>query len=621
MAKGNFFTDNEDIQWHLENRCDFNEIYELVPDEVKENLGVTNVDEYKSTWYEVLNTVGEFAGTALENNAEKVAKEDLKLVDGEVIFPPSITENINTFKEIGGPPLSIRQEYGGLSAPLLIEFTCSEMITRGCPSTLLNTVWYGSIAQIIEKFGTEELKQEFVTKIAEGAYSGSMALTEPDTGSDLANSRSYGEEQPDGTWKVTGNKQFISNGCGEISLVLAKNAKGAKGLKSLNIYLVPRKIDGKNNFSIVKLEEKPGLHGSATCALEFKDSVGYLLGKNGEGFMYMLHLMNEARVAVAFQGLACMEACWRLAADYAEQRKSFGKSLYQHEMIAERLLDMEVEVKGLRSLNYQAAYYASVVDLGSKLLKDKELDDKTQKEVARKVAHYNKRLREWTPLIKWWAGERSVYIARDSLMVHGGYGFTTEYKPEYWVRESLIVAIYEGTSHIQALMAMKDTLKNVMRDPSGFAEIALGMKLKGLSETNHLKRKVYKMRQMLNSGIRSILFRLVKENARTQYNANKQSDILKMIKAVSKDILKFDNISPALLHAERICEMKAAVSIARCLVWDAEVDESRAWIAERFMNKYIPIMAKLQMEIDMDDPVITKRITDANPETPKDNVS
>ena len=608
QVKGNFLTDNPEITWFLTKRMNFEELFAWVPEGQKEALSVTTWQEYQDVWLEILNTVGEYAGSTLHSNADKVQKEDLILKDGKVEFPPAITENINTYKEIGGPPLTVNYKYGGLSAPLIVEFISSEMISRACPSTLLNVVWYGSIAQIIEKFGSEELKDTYIPKIAEGEYSGSMALTEPDVGSDLANVRSYGEEQPDGSWLVHGTKQFISNGCGEVSLVLAKNSKGAKGLKSLNLFLVPKTIDGKDNFSVIKLEEKPGLHGSATCALEFKDSKGFLLGKNGEGFVYMLHLMNEARVAVAFQGLGLMEAAYRLAKDFASQRKAFGVPIEQHEAICERLLDMEVEITGLRSISYQAASYASQVDLGERILKNKELDPEERKKIAGKVAHLNKRLRDLTPLIKWLSGERSYTLAREALQIHGGYGFTTEYKPEWLVRESLILSIYEGTSQIQALMCMKDTLKQVMRDPTGFAEIALGLRFKGLSETNQLKKKVYKMRQILNSSILSVLFRLVKENARHQYQSSKKGDILKLIKALSKDILKFDNISPAMQCAERVCEIKAIVSTARCLVWDAEVDPSREWIALRFMNKYLPTLHKLQEEIENADPVFTDRL-------------
>lgn len=608
QVKGNFLADNAEITWFLKERVDFKELFEWVPQEQKEALSVASWEEYRDTWLDILATIGEYAGTSLQSNASTVEKEDLKLQDGEVVFPKAIAENINLYKEIGGPPLTVNCKYGGLSAPILVELASSELISRACPSTHLNVIWYGSIAQIIEKFGSDELKEEYIPKIADGTYSGSMALTEPDVGSDLANVRTYGEEKDDGTWEITGAKQFISNGNGQVSLVLAKNAKGAKGLKSLNLFLVPRVIDGKANFTISKIEEKPGLHGSATCALEFDRSKGWLLGKNGEGFIYMLHLMNEARIAVAFQGLGLMEASFRLAKDFASQRKAFGVPIEQHEAIAERLLDMEVEIAGLRSISYQSGSYASQIELGERILKDKSLDPKEREKISKKVAHLNKRLRDWTPLVKWIAGERSFSLTREVLQIHGGYGFTTEYKPEWLLRESLILSIYEGTSQIQALMCLKDTLKQVMRDPTGFAEIALGVRLKGLSEKNTLKRKVHKMRQILNSSILAVLFRLVKENARHQYQANKQGDILKLIKSLSKDILNFDNISPALQSAERICEIKAIVATARCLVWDAEQEPSREWIAIRFMNKYLPTLQKLKDEIEVDDPVFKERL-------------
>ncbi len=608
QAKGNFLTDNEDIAWHFKHRIEFKKLFDWVSDEQKNNVSATTWEEYRDTWFNLLDSVGGFAGSTLDSNASKVAKEDLRLENGEVFFPPAISENIRQYKELGGPALSVGLQYGGLSGPPLIEFISSEIVSRACPSTLLNIVWYGSIAQIIEKFGSDEIKSKYIPPIAEGKWSGSMSLTEPDVGSDLANVRTYGEEQPDGTWRVTGNKQFISNGCGDISLVLAKNAKGASGLKSLNLFLVPRILDGKQNFRVAKIEEKPGLHGSATCALEFDGSVGYLLGKNGEGFMYMLHLMNEARVAVAFQGLGQMEAALREAQNFAAVRKAFGVPIAQHELIAEKLLNMEVEVRALRSVSYQAGYYQSMIELGNRYIKRDDLSKKEREDANKELANFNRKLRDLTPLIKWLSGERSFVQARDCLQIHGGYGFTTEYKPEWFVRESLILSLYEGTSQIQALMCMKDTLKQVMRDPAGFAEIALGVRLKGLSEQKPLKRKVYKMRQILNSSILSVLYRLVRQNARTQYNANKEGDIMKLIKSLSKKILSFDDISPALLHAERITELKAVTAQARCLVWDAEVDPSRSWIAERFMNRYLPVMEKLKLEIETDDPVIENRL-------------
>ena len=410
-AKGNFFEDNDDARWLLENRVDFDEIFALATDAEKQALSVDNAQDYKNTWIEMMRTVGEYAGDQLDGNAVRVSREDLVLKDGEVSFPPAISENIRTFVELGGSGLSVSVNYGGLGAPHLIELACAEMISRACPSTMLNTVWYGSIAAIIEKFGSDELKEKWIPAIAEGRVSGSMALTEPDVGSDLANVRTFGKPQPDGSWLVSGTKQFISNGCGEISLVLAKGGKGKKGLGGLCLFLVPRKINDQNNFTVLGLEDKPGLHGSATCSLEFKDSVGYLLGKEGEGFLYMLHLMNEARIAVGFQALGQMEAAFRLAREFAGQRKAFGKPIAQHELIAEKLLDMEVDNRGFRSLLFQAGTYHSLIEMLNRKLSSDQLQDDEREKAERRVAWLMKRLRNWTPLLKWWGGERSVVMA------------------------------------------------------------------------------------------------------------------------------------------------------------------------------------------------------------------
>ncbi len=605
-AKGNFYKDNPDIEFHLKRRTPMKEIYSWLPADIKEGLGIESGEEYSNMWLDILNTMGEYSGSTLASNAPEVEKQDLELKGNEVIFPPAISENIDTYKEIGGCALTTGYKYGGLNAPMMVELISDELISRACPSTMLNICWFGSIGNIIEKYGTEEQKQEWCTAIAEGRASGSMSLTEPDVGSDLANVRSYGNKQDDGSWELYGNKQFISNGCGEISLVLAKNGKTTKGLKSLCLFLVPRKIEGKHNFNIVKVEEKPGLHGSATCALEFDGSKAWLIGKEGEGFLYMLDLMNEARIAVGFQGLGLMEACIRLSKDFADQRIAFDKPISEHELIAEKILDMDVETKAFRSLLYQAAYYASLVTTGEAYLKTEKLSDKERAETEKKIANYNKRLREWTPAIKWWSGEKGWVHARTALQIHGGYGFTTEYKPEWWVRESLILSIYEGTSQIQGLMTIKDTMKDIIRRPREFIEIALGTRWKAMAESNPLKKKIHQMRQIVNSSLVTILFRIVKANANSEYDTKSSSDIMAMIKFLTGNMTKMDKLSPALLHAERICEMKAIIAQSRCALWDAEIDSSRQWIAERFINKYYPVVLQRQKEIELDDPILNE---------------
>ncbi len=605
--KQNFFTDNPDIAYHLSPKR-MSELFAWMSDAEKEALGVSTAEEYRKNWLDIGQVVGEFSGTTLENNNQKVAKEDLKLVNGEVVFPKTIQENVRVFKEMGGPGMSIRSEFGGMNAPFAVELSGFECIYRACPSTALNVCWYGSIATVIDQFGSQEMKEEWIPKIATGEVSGSMSLTEPDVGSDLAGMRTYAEEQGDGTWHIYGNKQFISNGCGEISLVLAMNQKGAKGLKAINLYLVPRKMNGKNNYEVAKIEEKPGLHGSATCALKFEKSVGYLIGENGKGFHYMLHLMNEARLGVAFQSLGVMEACYRLARDYAHQREAWGKPIAKHEMIAERLYDMEVELKAFRSLCYRAAHYCSLIALGDRRIEEGNLPEAKRDEINSKLEYYKRKLREWSPLVKWWGGERSYVYARQAIQIHGGYGFTTEYKAEWWLRESLILSIYEGTSEIQSLMVIKDTVKDIMSNPKDFVEITVGSRVMALAEKDWLMRRYFKMRQTFNLALVSIFFKLVKTKVKSKFSADKPADLMKLLKLIGPELVKFDNLSPALLHAGRIAEMKSILAIAHSVIKDAERDESFRYAAERFVNKNGPLMAQIKAQIDMDDEYFQEQI-------------
>ena len=609
VGKPNFFQDNEDIVFQFTKRLHMEEIFDWTSKEEKEALSVNTPEEFSKTWQDIMSTIGEFAGSTLMANQDKVSKAHLSLgTDGEVVFPPELLENMQTFIEIGGPALGIDPQFGGIGGFAALVMFCQEIISRACPSTMLNTCWYGAIAAIIEEFGTEELRHQYVSKIASGEYSGSMSLTEPDAGSDLASIRSYAEKQDDGSWKVYGSKQFISNGNGMVSLVLAKNKKGSKSLNDINLYLVPRILDGKPNFRIAKLEEKPGLHGSATAALDFDGSIGFLLGEDGKGFSYMLKLMNEARVAVGFQSLGLMEASYRLAAEFASQRRAFGKTIDKHELIAEKLLNLDVDIRALRSLATQASRYLSLVEVGERRLKDPTIDVSQKAKIKPRVKYVKNRAREWTPLIKYWAGERSFQHARDGLQIHGGYGYSTEYKPEWLVRESLILSIYEGTSQIQALMCMKDTLKEIIQRPNEFVEITLGTHWKAVSEKDPLRKKIYRMMRHVNASLVSVMKQLVKENVRHQYNANKSSDIFKLLKVLSRNLVKFDDLSPALLHAERVTEMKAIVAMARCLMWDAKEDPSRRWIAEHFIHRYYPVVLKNRKEIGTENRVLKGRI-------------
>ena len=625
--KANFITDTPDIRYHLTRRIDFNELFAGLTDEDREISGCTTADEYRDLILTSLESLGELCGTELAPNAAKVEKEPIYLKDGDVVLPPTIVENVQKLLQLGAASLGAQPKYGGMGLPFLVEACANEVIMRACPSTGLNIVWFGGISAIVEKFGSEEIKDFVVPRIVSGEWSGSMGLTEADAGSDLGSLRTYGEKQPDGTWKLYGSKRFISNGCSQVCLVLAMNGKGVKGLNNLNMFLCLRKppfrLDGQEdskvefNYTVNKIEEKLGLHGSATCEINFDGSVAYLLGENGKGFQHMLHLMNDARIAVGFQALGNMEAIYRLSADYCSQRKAWGVPIAHHEMVAEKLLDMEVDTRALRSLCYQAAYNQSVLYQCEKLLVDKTLTEERKHELERKAGLARKRVRKWTPLIKWYGAERAIKMSQDCLALHGGYGYTREYKAEWWLRETPILAIYEGTSHIQALMCVKDTLKDVIRAPGKFVETALGLRVQALRPGDGLRKKLYRAKQLQSSAIMSLLLRLLKTNVRSTISEAKPTDLMRMVKLLSRDLIKFENVGPALLHAERICEIKSLVSLAQCLVWDAEDDPSRAIYAERFLNKSWPRLNQLKLEIEEEDSVLQGRLDAYRAEAPE----
>jgi alkylation response protein AidB-like acyl-CoA dehydrogenase len=612
QKKDNFFTDNQDLDFHFENKIEWDVLFDMTLPEDREALGVASKDEYKKSFKDLLTQLGEVVGTTIAANQHKVATQDLTLKNGEVHFPQAISENIQVLKDMGIAGMGIASRFGGLPGPIAAELPAVEMLYRACPSTYINITWYAPVARVIDEFGSEEQKLAIIPRIASGEWSGNMALTEPDAGSDLAAIRTYGEKQADGSWRLYGSKRFISNGCGQVSLVLAKGEKGAKGLQNLNLYVCLRKNDdGSNNYEVTKIEEKVGLHGSPTCELKYDGSKAELIGEEGAGFQYMLHLMNEARVGVAIQGVGVMESVLRLAKEYTSQRQAWGRPIAQHELLAEKLLDLEVSTHAARSLCYQAANALAIYQTASrKLLDDASLTQEAKDRIKDIKKKYERRLRRWTPLVKYYAAEQAFYNARQCLQMHGGYGFTKEYQPEWWLRESLIIPVYEGTSQIQALMCIKDTMKDIIRRPTNFIESALGSQLAQISQRDPLRRKLANLKKEFNGTMVNIMFQLVKANMKASMGDVNPMNIRKMIQVITKDLVKFENLRPALLHAERVTEMKSAICIAESLIADAAIDSTRTWIAERWMNKAIPRFMMLRAEVEQQEPVLAHRLSE-----------
>lgn len=620
MAKENFFSDNEDILFNFA-KLDFTEIYKNLDPVHKEIVSAESPEDYKKTWYELLESAGSLLGKEIAKNALKIDASPLILKDDVVTSPKELEENIAKMLELGVAPLTVTPHYGGMGFDYFLALLAGEMVNKACPSTLMSVIWYGSIAEVLEKFASEELKSEYIPKLASGEYSGSMALTEADTGSDLAAIRTYCEKQPDGSYKVFGNKRFITNGASQVCLMLAKSEKGAVGLDKISMLLCPRILDGKPNYKVNKLEEKMAMHGSATCELYFDGSKAFLIGEENMGYRYMLHLMNSSRIGTAFQAVGSMDACLELAQDFAKERKTWGKPIAHHELIAEKLLDMETELQAFRSLSYRCGYFLCLATLKEKAIESPDLSAKERDKLRHELVQHARELRRLTPLVKYWAGERAPEFARQAMLIMGGSGFIKESKVEFWLRESQIYGIYEGTSQMQALMCLKDTFKHVMSRPRDFIDELVGSTYSRLSLVDPTQRKLSTIKHHVAQATLSILLRVTASNLKQSVSQSLESDVMSMIKALTKikakKLVNFKNFRPALIHAERLIQMKCYEALAEELVNNAQLDPARKMFADRFLHIATNKVVALRDLITNDDPVLYEVLAANDPQKPK----
>lgn len=602
----NFFTDNPDILFHVKNTLDIKYLYPFLNEEQKTTLGVKTEDDWLSCIIEMFDSIGKVSAD-ISKRSSLIDKEGSKLINGEVKLSKNLELNMDLLKNLGFFGSEISTIYGGMELPIFLSGASAEIIHRACPTTTISSSWYSTIARIIEKFGSNELKQKWIPKIASGEISGNMALTESEVGSDLGNLKTYAIKQKSGDFKLYGTKRFISNGQSMLSLVLAKTEKGLKGLKNLSLFLCPKIYNGKENIKLLKFEDKLGLNGSPTAELAYDGSIGFLLGKENHGFKHMLELMNGMRLGVSLQAVGSMEATFRLAKQYANTRKSWGKVIAKHEIIAEKLLDMEVELKASRSLCYKTLAQISQIDLLEKRLKNPQ-DSKEVKELTKKIALINRKVRKNTPLLKFWTAETAVKHAKAAFQIHGGYGYSKEFKAEFWLRESVVLPIYEGTTQMQALLCVKDLLKEVVSNPQSIISFTLQNKLILIKETDSTQKKYLKLKSICWNSLLRVLWATIKDNIKEKNISSYKYSPFAIANFVKKKNFKFDKLTSVLLNAERITEQQSLLAMTDSLIQDTKNEPSRKWILDRFLYKALPKAEYLNKLISYEDPIIRSRL-------------
>jgi len=448
--------------------------------------------------------------------------------------------------------------------------------------------FFPSIADMILRYATdEEDKARLIPMIIRGDISGAMCLTEPGAGSDVGSITTTATPQEDGTYLLNGSKIFITNGGGGIQLVLAKTPNAPKGTKGISLFLLEQNIPGKEglNYRVVKNEHKMGLNGSFTTEILYENSVGKLMSKENDGFLYMLHLMNSARMATAMQGLGGVENCLYHARKYAEERKQFGKPIAELPLMKRNLEDYETERDALRALLVDTVTY---MDIYQRLdLKEREVGElnKEEKEIYEESKIW---ARKRTPLLKYYATEMYTHLSTKAIQVLGGYGYMKEYPLERIHRDSFGPLLYEGTSQIQALMALKDLMKYAMSEPKKFfANIFFKHPGQDLLKGGHKWEKDFRHDHYI---FKKKMIRLLLKCL----NPPKSAKLMNPKKWITEE-----KVNILMEHAETLCQASTYMETLRVLAEHANKEETRSDLFYRYKQLVTPRLKAIYCDWDI----------------------
>ena len=465
MINGNYYEDNEDLQLHLNEITDWEEIVQAYENDFAdakaykekgdEKLAMApgTVQEAVDYYRTILESSGEIAGTVIAQASQAMDHEGLKYNDGKVTFPKPMVEAYESVKEAGLMPYATNRRFGGMGIPLTVQTLLMELTSRGDASFAI-AAGCVNLAETIEKFGTKEMIEKWVPAMSRGEVVGAMALTEPNYGSDLPNVQTRAEQDENGNWKINGTKRFITHACGfdkypSVILTLARTGKPESGARGLSFFLV----EGKDVY-VAKIEHKMGLHCSPTCEVVYEDTPAQLIGEPGQGLVkYAMEMMNTARLSIAGQSMGIAEAAYREAKKYANEREQFGKLIKEIPAVRKMLDKMEREVIGMRALLQEAArtidnYLWRKERLVHEGMSDRDVRKDETVKTWEKLANF------FTPLTKYYISEGCNTLAFDALQIHGGSGYTEEYDVARIYRDARITNIYEGTTQLQVVAAI-----------------------------------------------------------------------------------------------------------------------------------------------------------------------
>ena len=489
----NFFTDNADLQFRLE-QLDLSQVVELHEDGYRyQDLypgAPRNYRDAKDNYRLLLTALGEICATRVAPQAAAADAEGAHLEHGRVTYAAATCEALELLRQAGLMGTVLPWEYGGLNLPGTVYRLMIEVVARA-EAGLMAVFGLQEIASIIEAFGTDEMKARLLPRFARGEVTGAMVLTEPDAGSDLGSVRTRAdlaadlrpdEQGPaaagaDGTWRLNGVKRFITNGGAEILLVLARTEPDSKDARGLSLFLV----EADDTVHIRRLEPKLGLHSSPTCEMEFRDTPALLIGKRRMGLIrYAMAMMNGARLGVAAQALGIAEAAYGDARRYAEKRIQFGQSIGSIPAVYRMLLSMRGEIEASRALICETGRWVDLnqaLDAQARRSGSPDADARQQQKRADRLASV------LTPLVKYFATEMGNRVCYQAIQVHGGAGYMRAFNVERHFRDVRVTSIYEGTSQMQIVACLSGLLSHTLDDLlEEWAALDYGAELAGMKD-------------------------------------------------------------------------------------------------------------------------------------------
>ena len=454
----NFFTDNQDIQLIFEN-TDLTEVIDLKEGDYAEadeyDFAFTDAQDAKEGCREVLTLIGEIAAQIIAPLAPEVDEEGAHFDHGTVTYAKGTQHAMDVLKNSNLMGFTLPRKYGGLNMPTFIYTIAVEMVSQA-DASLMNLFGLQDIGDTICEFGDEEQKMRYLPQFSSGEATGAMALTEPDAGSDLqAVQLKATYDESDGTWRLNGVKRFITNGCGDILLVLARSESGTKDGRGLSMFIVEK----DESLVVRRIEDKLGIHGSPTCELQFNNTLGHLVGKRRMGLIrYVMALMNGARLGIAAQGLGIAQAAYLEGLEYARAREQFGKAIIDMPLVYEMLISARVNIEAARMLTYDSS---RIVDLKKSYDHLLEKSEKPDRELRAQAKYYTSLAALLTPMAKYFSTELANKTAYDMLQIHGGTGYMRDFNIERHYRDARITNIYEGTTQLQYVAAIGGVVTRV----------------------------------------------------------------------------------------------------------------------------------------------------------------